>query len=193
MRLELIRHGQTDWNSQDKLQGSSDVPLNETGRGQARQAARLLSGEPWSAIVSSPLGRARETAQIIASELGIELGDAYDELIERDYASREGWVPDSPIPDEPNESYPDIEPRESVAARGLGALEMIRDTRLPLDGPDASIVVVCHGTIIRFTLSAIMGSEAPHIENAAANTVEWDGESWKVLTVNGALHEADAD
>ena len=193
MRLELIRHGQTDWNSQDKLQGSSDVPLNETGRGQAREAARLLSGEPWSAIVSSPLGRARETAQIIASELGIELGDAYDELIERDYASREGQVPDSPIPDEPNESYPDIEPRESVAARGLGALEMIRDTRLPLDGPDASIVVVCHGTISRFTLSAIMGSEAPHIENAAANTVEWDGESWKVLTVNGALHEADAD
>ena len=73
----------------------------------------------------------------LAAELGIELGDAYDELIERDYASREGWVPDSPIPDEPNESFPDIEPRESVAARGLGALEMIRDTRLPLDGPDA--------------------------------------------------------
>jgi uncharacterized phosphatase len=184
MRLELIRHGQTDWNSQDKLQGSSDVPLNDTGRGQALEAARVLAGAEWSAIVSSPLTRARETAQIIAAELGIELGDAYDELIERDYASREGQVPETEIPDEPNEAFPDIEPRESVAARGMGALEMIRDTRLPLDGPDAHIVVVCHGTIIRFTLSEIMGAEAPHIQNAAASTVEWDGSAWRVVSIN---------
>ena len=184
MRLELIRHGQTDWNSQDKLQGSSDVPLNDTGRGQALDAARVLAGAQWSAIVSSPLTRARETAQIIGAELGIELGDAYDELIERDYASREGQVPETEIPDEPNEAFPDIEPRESVAARGMGALEMIRDTRLPLDGPDAHIVVVCHGTIIRFTLSEIMGAEAPHIQNAAASTVEWDGSAWRVVSIN---------
>ncbi|WP_423918145.1 histidine phosphatase family protein [Frigoribacterium sp. 2-23] len=189
MRLELIRHGQTDWNSQDKLQGSSDIPLNDVGRGQAVAAAALLAGDDWSAIVSSPLMRARETAQIIAAELGIELGDSYDELIERDYASREGTVPDEAIPDEPDASFPDIEPRESVARRGIGALEMIRDTRLPLDGPDARIVVVCHGTIIRFTLSEILGVEMPHIQNAAANTVEWDGSGWRVLTVNGEALE----
>ena len=81
MRLELIRHGQTDWNSQDKLQGSSDVPLNDTGRGQALEAARVLAGAEWSAIVSSPLMRARETAQIIAAELGIELGDDGSRLV----------------------------------------------------------------------------------------------------------------
>ena len=68
MRLELIRHGQTDWNLADKLQGSSDIPLNDTGRGQALEAAGLLAGVEWSAIVSSPLGRARETAEIIAGE-----------------------------------------------------------------------------------------------------------------------------
>ena len=193
MRLELIRHGQTDWNLADKLQGSSDIPLNDTGRGQALEAARLLAGVEWSAIVSSPLGRARETAEIIAAELGIELGDAYDELIERDYASHEGRTPESPIPDQPNADYPDIEPRESVAARGLGALEMIRDTRLPLDGDDAHIVVVCHGTIIRFTLAEILGREVPHIENAAANTVEWDGTAWHVLSVNGGVVDTPID
>ena len=193
MRLELIRHGQTDWNLADKLQGSSDIPLNDTGRGQALEAARLLAGAEWSAIVSSPLGRARETARIIASELGIELGDAYDELIERYYASHEGRTPESPIPDEPNADYPDIEPRESVAARGVGALEMIRDTRLPLDGDDAHIVVVCHGTIIRFTLSEILGREVPHIENAAANTVEWDGTAWRVLSINGGVLDTPID
>jgi uncharacterized phosphatase len=193
MRLELIRHGQTDWNLNGKLQGSSDIPLNETGRGQALEAAGLLAGVEWSAIVSSPLGRARETARIIADTLGIELGDAYDELIERDYASNEGLAPASPIPDEPNADFPDIEPRESVARRGIGALETIRDTRLPLDGDDAHIVVVCHGTIIRFILSEILGREVPHIENAAANTVEWDGSAWHVLSINGGVVDTDVD
>lgn len=187
MRLELIRHGQTDWNSQDKLQGSSDVPLNEHGRQQAHDAAALLASEgvAWDAIVSSPLGRARETAQIIAADLGIELGEAYDELIERDYASREGTVPEGKIPDHPTDEFPDIESRDVTSARGIGALEMIRDTRLPQDGPDGRVVVVCHGTIIRFTLSELVGWEVGHIENAAANTVEWDGERWFVRTING--------
>ncbi len=186
MRLELIRHGQTDWNLHDQLQGSSNTPLNDTGRAQAHTAAALLAPYDWAAIVSSSLSRARETAEIIAAELGIELGAAYPELIERDYASREGTVATSKIPDEPDEDFPDIEPRESVARRGIGALEDIRDTRLPLDGDDSNIVVVCHGTIIRFTLSAILGFEVGHIDNAAANTVEWANGEWRVLTVNGA-------
>ncbi|AMM21274.1 hypothetical protein AX769_15470 [Frondihabitans sp. PAMC 28766] len=193
MRLELIRHGQTDWNLHDQLQGSSDIPLNATGREQAHAAAELLRPYDWAAIVSSPLMRARETAQIIASQIGIELGDAYPELIERDYASREGTVADEAIPDEPDASFPDIETRESVAARGLGALEDIRDTRLPLDDDDANIVVVCHGTIIRFTLAAILGREVGHIHNAAANTVEWVDGEWRVLTVNGEPVDSIAD
>lgn len=193
MRLELIRHGQTDWNLHDQLQGSSDIPLNDTGRGQAHAAAQLLAPYDWAAIVSSPLMRARETAEIIASQLGIELGDAYPELIERDYASREGTVATTKIPDEPNAEFPDIEPRESVAARGIGALEDIRDTRLPLDGDDANIVVVCHGTIIRFTLSAILGREVGHIHNAAANTVEWKDGRWSVLTINDQPVDSPAD
>ncbi|GAA4665049.1 histidine phosphatase family protein [Frondihabitans cladoniiphilus] len=190
MRLELIRHGQTDWNAADKLQGSSDIPLNATGREQAHAAAELLKDFDWSAIVSSPLGRARETARIIASQLGIELGAAYPELIERDYASREGTVATTKIPDEPNADFPDIEPRASVAHRGLGALRDIRETRLPLDGEDSNIVVVCHGTIIRFLLSAILGREVGHIHNAAASTVEWADGGWRVLSINGALVSA---
>jgi uncharacterized phosphatase len=80
-----------------------------------------------------------------------------------------------------------------VARRGIGALETIRDTRLPLDGDDAHIVVVCHGTIIRFILSEILGREVPHIENAAANTVEWDGSAWHVLSINGGVVDTDVD
>jgi uncharacterized phosphatase len=193
MRLELIRHGQTDWNLNDQLQGSSDIPLNDTGREQAHRAALLLAPFEWAAIVSSPLMRARETAEIIAAQLGIELGAAYPELIERDYASREGTVATTKIPDEPNAQFPDIEPRQAVAERGLAAIAHIRDTRLPVDGDDANIAVVCHGTIIRFTLSAILGREVGHIHNAAASTVEWADGRWRVLTINDEPVDSPAD
>ena len=184
MRIELIRHGQTDWNRDDRLQGSSDIPLNATGRAQAVETAALLADQGLAAIVSSPLARARDTARIIADILGIELGASYDDLIERDYASFEGTVASGPMPDEPNAEYPDIESRESVTVRGMRAIGEIRDTRLPIDGPDATIAAVCHGTIIRYVLSEILGEEIPHIHNAAINEIEWADGSWRVLSVN---------
>ena len=185
MRIELIRHGQTDWNRDDRLQGSSDIPLNATGRAQAVETAALLADQGLAAIVSSPLARARDTARIIADILGIELGASYDDLIERDYASFEGTVASGPMPDEPDAEYPDIESRESVTVRGMRAIDEIRDTRLPIDGPDATIAAVCHGTIIRYVLSEILGEEIPHIHNAAINEIEWADGSWRVLSVNG--------
>ncbi|MBF4633062.1 histidine phosphatase family protein [Agreia pratensis] len=186
MRIELIRHGQTDWNRDGRLQGSSDIPLNDTGRAQAVETAAVLADQGLSAIVSSPLMRARETARIIAEILDIDLGASYDDLIERDYASLEGAVPTEPIPDEPNADFADIEPREAVTARGMRAIVEIRDTRLPLDGPDATVAAVCHGTIIRFVLSEILGEEIPHIHNAAINEIEWADGAWRVLSVNGS-------
>ena len=185
MRIELIRHGQTDWNRDDRLQGSSDIPLNATGRAQAVETAALLADQGLAAIVSSPLARARDTARIIADILGIDLGASYDDLIERDYASFEGAVASGPMPDEPDAEYPDIESRESVTLRGMRAIGEIRDTRLSIDGPDATIAAVCHGTIIRFVLSEILGQEIPHIHNAAINEIEWADGAWRVLSVNG--------
>jgi broad specificity phosphatase PhoE len=185
MRIELIRHGQTDWNRDDRMQGSSDIPLNDRGRAQALETAAVLAPENLAAIVSSPLLRARETAKIIAETLGIRLGDSYPDLIERDYAGCEGMVASGHIPDEANDEYPGIEPRESVVERGMRAIDEIRDTRLPIDGPDATVAAVCHGTIIRFILSEILGTEIPHIHNAAINEIEWTGDSWRVLSVNG--------
>ena len=185
MRIELIRHGQTDWNRDDRLQGSSDIPLNATGRAQAVETAAVLADQGLSAIVSSPLMRARDTARIIAEILDIELGATYDDLIERDYASFEGTVAAGPQPAEPDAEYPDVERRESVTERGMRAIAEIKDTRLPIDGPDATIAAVCHGTIIRFVLSEILGEEIPHIHNAAINSIEWVGDSWRVLSVNG--------
>ena len=96
--LTLIRHGETDWNRARLIQGSTDIPLNETGRAQARQTAERLRGaleDPTAArIVSSDLSRARETAQIIADQWGSEAPLAYSALRERAYGEAEGLTVD---------------------------------------------------------------------------------------------------
>ena len=63
----LVRHGETDWNLHRRYQGWEDIPLNETGRGQAQVVALAIAGEEWDAIVASPLSRAYATAQAIAT------------------------------------------------------------------------------------------------------------------------------
>ncbi len=63
MKIYLIRHGQTDWNIQGKIQGSHDIPLNETGRRQAELLAKGMDSRPVLRIFSSTLTRAMETAE----------------------------------------------------------------------------------------------------------------------------------
>ena len=70
--LCLVRHGQTDWNRLEIIQGREDNPLNALGRQQAEESAAFLSQEEWDVIVSSPLSRAVQTAQAIATACGIE-------------------------------------------------------------------------------------------------------------------------
>lgn len=68
MRIYIMRHGETDWNKENRIQGQVDIPLNENGRALARITAKRLAGIPFAAAITSPLLRARETAQIIMGE-----------------------------------------------------------------------------------------------------------------------------
>jgi len=69
--IYIARHGQTDWNLERRLQGQLDVPLNETGRNEARQCARQLASVKIDKIISSDLARAKETADIINGSLSL--------------------------------------------------------------------------------------------------------------------------
>lgn len=179
MTLAFIRHGQTEWNRQGLLQGSTDIPLNETGRQQARDAVAMLADWQWDVVVSSPLSRARETAEIVAAGLGLELGPAYADLMERDYTPYEGLSSAEMVAKYPAKDYPGAEPIDAMVQRCLRALEQI-----DADFPGKNVVVVCHGTIAKYTLIHLTGYPVDVILNGSVSTMERDGDAWRVLTVN---------
>lgn len=89
MNIYLVRHGQTNWNIQNKLQGSADIPLNNTGIEQANMLKNILKGISVDFIISSPLKRALTTAEIINSDLHLPL--YMDEALkERSFGELEG-------------------------------------------------------------------------------------------------------
>ncbi len=179
MTFAFIRHGQTDWNRELRLQGSSDIPLNDLGRDQAAEAVTMLAASWWDVIVSSPLLRARETAAIIAARLGKELGPSYSELVERHYGEAEGATPEDIAARWPDHQYPGLESLDSVVSRGTAAIE-----RIAADYPGANVGIVCHGTLIRYTLASLAGRSFDAIRNGSVATFERQGSGWRVLSVN---------
>jgi broad specificity phosphatase PhoE len=176
--LYLVRHGETDWNQQRRIQGLTDIPLNDTGREQARATGRLLARRRWDAVFSSPLRRALETAEIIAEELGLPAPATVDALVERNYGDAEGMNfldIERKYPD--RGSVPGQESREEVVARVLPALH-----ELAAAHPDQRLVVVSHGGAIRAVLTAI----DPHythgmIANGSVHSFEFGDDVLKLI------------
>jgi uncharacterized phosphatase len=149
--LYLVRHGETDWNLQRRIQGSTDIPLNETGRAQARTTGGLLARRNWDAIYASPLSRAFETASIIASSVGLPAPTTEPLLVERNYGEAEGMTGtdiDALYP--AGVDVPGRESREAVTARVLPALLAIAEQH-----HDQAVIVVSHGGVIRSVLNAV--------------------------------------
>jgi len=94
MDIIFVRHGQTDWNVQNKLQGRVDIQLNAEGRNQAQVACENLKDEKIDLIIASPLGRTIETATIITGDRDIEILTD-DNLLERDFGALEGMDRDA--------------------------------------------------------------------------------------------------
>lgn len=151
MLLYLVRHGETDWNLARRIQGRTDIPLNDTGRGQAAATGALLARRSWDAVVTSPLSRALETGQIIAAELGMPEPTTDVALVERNYGEAEGMdylTLSETFPE--GAEVPGRESHDEVAARALPALLQIARAH-----PGQAVVVVAHGGVIRSVLGAV--------------------------------------
>src|SRR5919206_4482332 len=94
--LLLVRHGETDWNAEGRLQGHTDRPLNDVGRRQARELAERLAGEGADAIYASDLARAKETAEIVGARLGLPVVIDAD-LREKNWGTWEGLTGDERV------------------------------------------------------------------------------------------------
>jgi uncharacterized phosphatase len=178
----LIRHGQTDWNAQRRLQGSSDIPLNDVGRGQARDAVAVLSGQEWDTIVSSPLGRAAETAELIADGLGLTVARHVPELTERSFGPAEGLQagPELEALRIPG-GFRGAESDDEAATRGLAALEALAE-----EFRGRRVLVVAHGTLLRLSLSRAIGSTLQSIDNAVLNLAHHHAvDGWQLEYFNG--------
>ena len=134
----FLRHGVTDHNQARLVMGQRDIPLNQRGREQARRAARLLAAHDIAAIFTSPLGRASETARIVAARVGLDV-TVVDGLKERSWGVLEGhghW-------EKPWLSTPEgSETLEIFSARVLEGLQILRTARTPA-------LVVAHSGICR--------------------------------------------
>ena len=175
--LTLVRHGETDWNAARRIQGSTDVPLNDTGRAQARAAGvalreRLETGSPVVAA-SSDLSRARETAEIIARKLAVASPRVYPALRERGYGEAEGvtdveflerWGPWNQAVVPGAEAWSDVRVRAIAGLR-----EAIRDARRATFPVAPSLVVVSHGALIRELIRHATGGEFPRDGERLAN------------------------
>lgn len=175
--LTLVRHGETDWNLGRRIQGSTDIPLNDTGRAQARATAlRLhdqLGADAPLVVASSDLSRARETAAIIATELDAAPPAAYPQLRERGYGDAEG-LDDRAFAERfgpwSTAQVPGAEPWEQVRARAVAGLQrVIRDARRATAPVAPTLVIVSHGALIRELIRHATAGEFPRDGEKLAN------------------------
>ena len=178
----LVRHGQTDWNAERRLQGATDIPLNDVGRGQARDAVAVLAPYEWDAIVSSPLSRAAETADLIAEGLGLSVSRRVPELTERSFGPAEGMQagPELDALRVPG-GFKGAESEDEAADRGLAALEALAE-----EFRGQRLLVVTHGTLLRVSLSRAIGQTLASVDNAVLNLAHHHAiDGWKLEYFNG--------
>lgn len=201
-RFIVIRHGETQWNTESRIQGQRDSTLTAAGREQARALAERMAGEKFDVLVSSDLGRAFDTASAVAARCGLEI-TRDERLRERSFGAGEGLTYDEIDKVYPNafsrvrEVDPDFtipggESRRTFHERVRTAFEA-----LAREHAGRTVVVVTHGGVLATFYRHVnnIGIEAPHrvaIANASYNALSHDGDSWTVETWGDTAHLPDA-
>lgn len=185
MLVCLVRHGETDWNLKNILNGTTDIPLNETGVLQSKKTAEFLKMErKWTSIYSSPLLRSVQTGKEIQNQLGIPL-KIENCLIERDYGCWEGHDI-SKI--NFKEIINDVESSQEVINRIIPFMEYLTENYNDNDG----VIVVTHGSIIRHIFNIIdpFASEIKTVNNNSISYIRYylDKKVWDYKFMNQIIH-----
>ncbi|MDO5417471.1 MAG: histidine phosphatase family protein [Lachnospiraceae bacterium] len=202
-KIYLIRHGQTDWNLAKRIQGSQDIPLNETGKRQAALLAEGMRTRPVARFFSSPMKRARETARAVADSQNVPLY-LVDGLEEIHYGEWEGMTMEeirTRFPEEytawwkdpVNGAPPGGESQMEVLLRSARAMEAIKaDAAKDRAG---AVAVVSHGAAICCILPWLLKEQALKedgysIINAAVTTIDYNMETGICVleSLNDARH-----
>ncbi|MHB0913997.1 MAG: alpha-ribazole phosphatase [Armatimonadota bacterium] len=195
-KIYLIRHGETAWNKGGAYAGSTDIPLNDTGRRQAEMLAERLTN--LDAVYSSDLSRARDTARTIAERSGLDVQE-FAGLQEVNYGEWEG-VSEAEIAvryadlyqawrENPAEvSTPNGESFGAVRDRAMAVF-----SRIAREHADEEIAIVAHKSVNRVILCELLGMEVNSYrriaqENVCINTISYRDDRFVVESVNDRCH-----
>ncbi len=198
MQLWLIRHGETDWNCQGRMQGLTDIPLNECGIAQARKLAeRLLAEGGFGLLYASPLSRAQQTAEWIGQKLGIK------PILDRRLVERSAGPFEGLTSDQLRQTYPNLlqawqESNGHISPEGMENRatfqERVRDFKNTISSQDSQrIAVVAHGGTLSVFIALLLGLD-PHqripfrFDNASLSIVEINGHHTCLRLLNDTSH-----
>jgi len=194
MEIYIIRHGQTDWNKAGKLQGGTDVPLNDNGREMARVLSEAIKDVKFDRMYCSPLCRAKETAEIVKGSREVEL--IVDKRIhEISFGVCEGVDYRPPKENTPIWTF-FYNSGEYVAPEGAESLESIieraaaflRDEVEPLAGKCERIAIVAHGAMNKALFCHIKQHGKKEFWSGGAQrncnvaVVNYDGNKYEIVT-----------
>lgn len=186
--LYLVRHGETDWNAARRIQGHSDIELNERGIMQAKQVGEHFRSKTIHAVYSSDLTRARHTAVQIARHFSFDVA-THASLRERSYGDWEGLTYEEIRSRFANQDEAScrIETFEAMQQRAVQTL-----TQLAAAHPNEAIVVVSHGGLINSFLHHVTGGlQGPgitKIDNTGICVFRYCEQRWEVLQINNTDH-----
>ena len=188
MTIFLARHGETEWNRIGRWQGRTDIPLSEVGRSQARTLADRLRDRGITEIYASDLSRARETAEIVATALGVTRLSFDARLRERGFGCFEGLTREE-CAERHAEAWAryladrratpaDAESQEEVVARVVAALTAVAESADRM----GHVLVVSHGAAIRSFIHTITGIAPPPLANTALFLVSYESGGFTSIT-----------
>jgi uncharacterized phosphatase len=160
--------------------------LNSTGIRQAEACGEFLSGSNWDVIISSPLRRAKQTAEIINANLRLPIVEM-EEFIERSYGDAEGIPFEERLVTFPNGNIPNQETMNSLKGRVMEGIHMINDKF-----PNQKVLLVAHGAVINSILATLsngeIGSGKTKLLNACISNIHYHQKEWKIKDFNQVTH-----